>query len=241
MDLLARELGNWRTSSRSGPAYQGLADGIRLLIVDGRTARRRTAAQRARAGRRAAGVPHDRHRGVRPAARGRLPERPPRRAQHHGAARSHRPPRRAPDPRAPTVSLAAATLSAPAAAVARAFAEAAARGHALSARKSAIELVGVDALREAIAERYCARGLPTEPDEIMVTTGALHADRPRSWPPTSSPATASWWNSPPITARCRPSPPQGRRPVPVAMTDDGWELDAIARRGAVSCRRAWPI
>ena len=37
------------------------------------------------------------------------------------------------------------------------------------------ELVGVDALREAIAERYCERGLPTEPDEIMVTTGALHA------------------------------------------------------------------
>src|SRR5882757_220869 len=36
VDLLARELGNWRTSSRSGPAYQGLADGIRMLIVDGR-------------------------------------------------------------------------------------------------------------------------------------------------------------------------------------------------------------
>ncbi len=36
MDLLARELGNWRTSSHSGPAYQGLADGIRMLIVDGR-------------------------------------------------------------------------------------------------------------------------------------------------------------------------------------------------------------
>ena len=36
MDLLARELGNWRTSSRSGPAYQGLADAIRLLIIDGR-------------------------------------------------------------------------------------------------------------------------------------------------------------------------------------------------------------
>src|SRR3954469_4712326 len=35
-DLLARELGNWRTSSRSGPAYQGLSDAIRLLIVDGR-------------------------------------------------------------------------------------------------------------------------------------------------------------------------------------------------------------
>ena len=36
VDLLVRELGNWRTSSRSGPAYQGLADAIRLLIVDGR-------------------------------------------------------------------------------------------------------------------------------------------------------------------------------------------------------------
>src|SRR4051812_49765621 len=36
VDLLARELGHWRTSSASGPAYQGLADGIRLLIVDGR-------------------------------------------------------------------------------------------------------------------------------------------------------------------------------------------------------------
>ena len=35
-DLLARELGNWRTSSASGPAYQGLADGLRMLIVDGR-------------------------------------------------------------------------------------------------------------------------------------------------------------------------------------------------------------
>ena len=34
--FLARELGNWRTSSRSGPAYYGLADAIRLLIVDGR-------------------------------------------------------------------------------------------------------------------------------------------------------------------------------------------------------------
>ncbi|WP_162563361.1 GntR family transcriptional regulator, partial [Mycolicibacterium mucogenicum] len=34
--LLARELGNWRTSSLSGPAYLGLADAIRLLIVDGR-------------------------------------------------------------------------------------------------------------------------------------------------------------------------------------------------------------
>src|ERR1700712_3944506 len=36
VELLARELGNWRTSSASGPAYLGLADGLRMLIVDGR-------------------------------------------------------------------------------------------------------------------------------------------------------------------------------------------------------------
>ncbi|EKF24255.1 transcriptional regulator, GntR family domain protein, partial [Mycolicibacterium hassiacum DSM 44199] len=36
VDLLVRELGNWRTSSRSGPVYRGLADAIRLLIIDGR-------------------------------------------------------------------------------------------------------------------------------------------------------------------------------------------------------------
>src|SRR5689334_25210299 len=34
--LLARDLGNWRTCSGSGPAYQGLSDGLRLLIIDGR-------------------------------------------------------------------------------------------------------------------------------------------------------------------------------------------------------------
>ncbi|MGB8403287.1 MAG: GntR family transcriptional regulator, partial [Mycobacterium sp.] len=36
VDLLARELGNWRTAGASGPAYLGLADGLRLLVIDGR-------------------------------------------------------------------------------------------------------------------------------------------------------------------------------------------------------------
>lgn len=35
--------------------------------------------------------------------------------------------------------------------------------------------VGVEPLRAAIAGRYTARGLPTRPDQIMVTGGALHA------------------------------------------------------------------
>lgn len=35
--------------------------------------------------------------------------------------------------------------------------------------------IGTPALRAAIADRYTARGLPTSPDEVMVTIGAQHA------------------------------------------------------------------
>ncbi len=35
--------------------------------------------------------------------------------------------------------------------------------------------VGIPAFREALAERYTARGLPTDSDQIMVTIGAQHA------------------------------------------------------------------
>jgi DNA-binding transcriptional MocR family regulator len=37
------------------------------------------------------------------------------------------------------------------------------------------DTIGLPALRHAIADRYRARGLPTEPDEILVTIGAQHA------------------------------------------------------------------
>ena len=59
-------------------------------------------------------------------------------------------------------------------AVQEAFAEAAAAVTPYL-HDTGLELAGVAPLREAIAERYCARGLPTDPDQIMVTTGALHA------------------------------------------------------------------
>jgi DNA-binding transcriptional MocR family regulator len=125
----------------------------------------------------------------------------------------------------PAMSLAAAALSAPAAAVSEAFVEAI---HDVTPYLHRVghELVGVDVLREAIAERYCERGLPTEPDEVLVTTGALHAinlvlttyvqpgDRVLVEQPTYHGALTSI-----ATA--------GARPVPVAMTESGWELDAI--------------
>lgn len=35
--------------------------------------------------------------------------------------------------------------------------------------------LGLDVLREAVADRYTARGTPTTPDQVLVTTGAQHA------------------------------------------------------------------
>lgn len=222
VDLLARELGNWRTSSRSGPAYHGLADAIRLLIVDGRIpvgARlpsERAMADALRVSRTTvtaayAKLGDDGYLNARRGARSTtaLPVAPAVRAE----------------PAAPTMSLAAAALSAPAASVSEAFVDAI---HDVTPYLHRVghELVGVDVLREAVAERYCERGLPTTPDEVLVTTGALHAfnlvlttyvqpgDRVLVEQPTYHGALTS------ITTA-------GARPVPVAMTDDGWELDAV--------------
>ena len=223
VDLLARELGNWRRSSHSGPAYQGLADGIRMLIVDGRLPvgaqlpSERALADSLRVSRTTVTAAytqlrddgyHNGRRGARSTTA--LPISP-------GAP--------APAVTAAAASLAEATLAAPASALMDAFADAA---HEVMPylHDIGVELTGVAPLREAIAERYCARGLPTEPDEIMVTTGALHAiglilatytqpgDRVLVEQPTYHGALSAITTS-------------GARPVPVAMADDGWELDAI--------------
>jgi DNA-binding transcriptional MocR family regulator len=221
VDLLARELGNWRTSSRCGPAYQGLADGIQLLIIDGRLpvgARlpsERALADALRVSRTTVTAAYTQLRedGYLNARRGArsttaLPVAP--------AANSAVTPAR--------VNLAHAALAAPAA-VREAFIGAT---HQMTPylHDIGIELSGVPPLREAIAQRYCARGLPTEPDEVMVTTGALHAiclilaayiqpgDRVLVEQPTYHGALSA------ITAA-------GARPVPVGMTREGWELDAV--------------
>ncbi|BBX83270.1 MocR-like transcription factor YczR [Mycolicibacterium aubagnense] len=223
--LLARELGNWRTSSLSGPAYLGLADAIRLLIVDGRLpvgARypsERALADALRVSRTTvtaayAQLREDGYLNARRGARSTT-------ALPHAATAGVP----IPTARTGTLSLADAAPSAPAAATLEAFARAAQR-LAPHLHDIGIELAGVAELRQAIAERYCARGLPTDPDEIMVTTGALHAinlvlatyarpgDRVLIEQPTYHGAISL------IAA-------SGARPVPVSMTDDGWELDAV--------------
>ncbi|MFG1929423.1 PLP-dependent aminotransferase family protein [Mycobacterium sp. NPDC048908] len=223
VDLLARELGNWRRSSHSGPAYQGLADGIRMLIVDGRLPvgaqlpSERALADALRVSRTTVTAAYTQLRDD-----GYLNGRRGARSTTALPITTDAP---TPAVTAPAASLAEATLAAPASALMEAFADAA---HEVMPylHDIGVELTGVAPLREAIAERYCARGLPTEPDEIMVTTGALHAiglilatytqpgDRVLVEQPTYHGALSAITTS-------------GARPVPVAMADDGWELDAI--------------
>lgn len=222
VDLLARELGNWRTSSHSGPAYLGLADAIRLLIVDGRVPvgsripSERALAESLRVSRTTvtAAFAQLREDGYLHARRGaRSITALPTSSQVHTDAPT------------PTVSLAEAAMCAPATAVLEAFGEAA-RDITPFLRAPGHELMGVDPLRVAIAERYCARRLPTDPDQIMVTTGAQHAiglilashtrpgDRVLVEQPTYHGALTAISTA-------------GARAVPVALTEDGWELGAV--------------
>ena len=156
VDLLARELGNWRTSSRSGPAYLGLADGIRMLIVDGRLpVGARLPSERALS---------DALRVSRTTVTGaytQLREDGYLNARRGARSTTALPiaPNTTPTATPATVNLAAAALAAPAAAVVEAFTEAV---HQVTPflHSSGHELNGVATLRAAIAERYCARGLP---------------------------------------------------------------------------------
>jgi len=80
---------------------------------------------------------------------------------------------------------------------------------------------GIRALREAVADRYCALGLPTNPDQILVTSGAQGALtlvsrlllRPGDRVLVEGPSYPNALD----TFRAAQA-----RPMPVPMDDDGW-------------------
>jgi DNA-binding transcriptional MocR family regulator len=228
-DRLVRELGNWRTASASGPVYRGLADGIRMLIVDGRLPvgaqlpSERVLAEALRVSRTTVTTAY-----AQLSEDGYLQSRPGARSTTALPATAPAPTGARQAPNAPSINLAAAALAAPPVEVLAAFTEAA-QQIAPYLDTPGLEMSGVAPLREAIAARYCAKGLPTAPDEIMVTTGALQAiclvlttfvqpgDRVLVEQPTFHGALAA------IAAA-------GARPVPVALNpeaDDAWDLDAM--------------
>jgi DNA-binding transcriptional MocR family regulator len=124
-----------------------------------------------------------------------------------------------------TVNLAAATFAAPAAVASRAFTHAAEQVTPYL-HDIGIELAGVTPLRVALAQRYTARGLPTEPDEIMVTTGALHAIG-LILATYTQPGDRVLVEQPTYHGALSAMATRGIRPVPVAVTSDGWEVPAI--------------
>jgi DNA-binding transcriptional MocR family regulator len=160
----------WREAT-SAPAYAALADRIRLLILDGRVplgtripAERDLAAQlgvsrttvsAAYAELRDAGF-LDSVRGSGSAAR--LPARAPVSIDN---------------PQSGYLDFSKAALSATPALADAARAAAAELPAHLGDR--GFDPIGLPVLRQAVADRYEARGLPTSPDQIMITIGAQHA------------------------------------------------------------------
>lgn len=220
---LVRLLGHWQQPSSRTPLWRQLADAMRLLILDGRLALdtrlpgerelatvlnvSRTTIASALAHLRDAGYLESRHGS---GSRIILPD-------------SHAVPTRA--AASVALDLSTAALSA-GPEIHQAYT------HALTAMTQHLSQTGYDqlglpALRETIAARYCSRGLPTRADEIMVVNGAVSGlalvlrmltgpgDRVVVDHPTYPLAIAAIQG-----ASCRP--------VGVAFPESGWDTDGFA-------------
>lgn len=170
---LARLLGAWHLGA--APAYRELADVVRLLIMDGRIPLE-VALPSERALAQALGL----SRTTVTAAYAALREQGFLSGGQGSRGRTGIPHRTVPVS-APGVALpdgildlAYASLPATGEVVHRAFADALSDLPALLPGFG-YDAVGFPALREAIAERYTAAGVPTTPSQILVTSGAQHA------------------------------------------------------------------
>ena len=174
---VARLLGDWRPPDGRG-LTDALADRVRLLVLDGRlplqtrmpAERELAAALEVSRTTVAAAYEALRERGhaAQQARRGQLD---PARPAHAGRARHTVLPAAAPTP---GIDLAHAALAAPIPAVRAATAAAVVDLDALLCGHG-YDLLGRPELRAAIADRFTARGLPTRPDQVLVTSGAQHA------------------------------------------------------------------
>ncbi|WP_139416039.1 PLP-dependent aminotransferase family protein [Agromyces laixinhei] len=166
---LGNLLGDWRGGA--GSAYQALAERIRLLIVDGRIAvdtrvpAERDLAERLGLSRTTvtAAYRHLREQGLLHSVRG-----------SGSVARLPGAPAMLPAP-LETEYIDFSKASPPALPWLPDVARLAADDLAGYLADPGYDPIGTPVLRAAIADRYAARGLPTSPDQIMVTIGAQHA------------------------------------------------------------------
>lgn len=221
---LVRLLGRW---SGSGPAYRDLAAALRLLVLDGRVplgaalpGERELAAalgvSRTTVAASYGALREQGHLVSRPGARSTtaLPSRP---------GRPHSPGLPAPDG---VLDLAYATLPAPQG-VHQAYAAAL---EALPAHLPGhgYEPQGLPALRAAVAERYAARGLPTTPDQVLVTSGAQQA-LGMLLAVLTSPGDRVLVDAPTYPHALDALRHAGCRAVPVALPvgEPGWDVDGV--------------
>lgn len=93
--------------------------------------------------------------------------------------------------------------------------------------ESGFDPIGLPVLRAALADRYSARGLPTEPEQIMVTIGAQHAIAllARTLLGRGDSALVESPSYPHAFEAIRLA---GARLVPVSVTnDDGWDESGL--------------
>ncbi|MFC4604881.1 PLP-dependent aminotransferase family protein [Rhodococcus kronopolitis] len=128
---------------------------------------------------------------------------------------------------APPVDLTCAAMSAAVPQVQAAFASALEELPAHLAGHG-MEPAGVEVLRRAIADRYCRRGLPTEPDQIMITSGAQQA-LVLLLGLLTAPGERVLIDHPTYTNAIEAIRRAGARPVPVPLrlAEQGWDLDGI--------------
>ncbi|MDZ5664010.1 PLP-dependent aminotransferase family protein [Nocardioides sp. S-58] len=87
--------------------------------------------------------------------------------------------------------------------------------------------LGVPALQARIAASYDARGLPTVPEQVMVTAGALAAASVVAQAYTA-PGERVVVESPTYPNATQAVQHAGARLVPATVDPDGWDLDALA-------------
>ena len=87
---------------------------------------------------------------------------------------------------------------------------------------------GLQVLRQAVADRFTQRGLPTGPEQVMVTSGAAGA-LSLLLRMLAGPADRIAVESPSYANALQAIRFGAARAVPVPLAEDGWQLDAWAR------------
>ena len=238
---LARLLGQWNLGA--APAYRELADVVRLLVLDGRVAldvalpSERSLAATLGISRTTVTAAYSllRDQGFLSSgqgSRGRtcIPHRGPRGTVPDGRSEfSGAPGLAVPDG---LLDLAYASLPASGEVVHRAFAAALTELPALLPGFG-YDALGVGPLREAIAARYTAAGVPTTADQILVTSGAQHALNIILRTLADRSGTKVLVEHPSYPNALDAIRAAGCRPVPVAMPPArhgdgaGWDIEAL--------------